>query len=69
MTNIRKTKEYKNLTPYMATGIAEGFEDAKSETEAIASWQYLHDTGLAYTLQGWFGRNAKELLDAGIIEL
>lgn len=52
---------------YTATGIAEGFIDADSEEQVIAAWQHLHDTGLAYQLQGWFGRTAQHLLAEGII--
>lgn len=64
----RETNFYKNLTPYLATGIAEGFEEAESEEQVIASWQYLHDTGLAYQLQGWFGRTAQSLIEQNVIE-
>ena len=65
--NIRDTKEYKELTPYLATGYAEGFEEAESEEQVIAAWQYLHDTGMAYSLQGWFGRTATQLIEEGVI--
>lgn len=61
---------YKTLTPYMATAIAEGFcegEDA-TEDQQIDAWQYLHDTRLAYQLQGWFGRQAQSLIEQGVIE-
>jgi len=51
---------------YTATGIVEGFIDASPE-EVIAAWQYLHDTGLAYQLQGWFGRTATSMLEEGLI--
>lgn len=68
MQTLRDTKEYKALTPYTATGIAEGFVEADSETEVLASWQYLHDTGMAYTLQGWFGRVASDMVEQGHIE-
>ena len=51
---------------YTAVGIAEGFIEG-TEEEQIEAWQYLHDTGLAYQLQGSFGRTAQSLLSRGII--
>jgi len=52
---------------YTATGIAEGWIPCNDEDRVIEAWQHLHDTGLAYNLQGWFGRTATSLLQAGII--
>jgi len=52
---------------YTAVGIAEGFIEAETEQEVIDAWQYLVDTGLAWSLQGWFGRTAKRLINDGII--
>jgi hypothetical protein len=52
---------------YLATGLAEGFIEAESEEQIIEAWQQLHDTGLAYRLQGWFGRRARDLLADGVI--
>ena len=49
-----------------AIDIAEGVTDAKSEAEYIAAWQQLIDTGLAWSLQGWFGRRAMELIESGV---
>jgi len=54
------------MTSYLATGLAEGFEEG-TEEEIIAAWQYLHDTKLAYQLQGWFGRAVSDLIERGII--
>ena len=51
---------------YLAVGIAEGFIEA-DETQVIEAWQHLVDTGLAWQLQGSFGRTAQSLIDAGII--
>lgn len=53
---------------YLACAYAEGFcegEDA-TEQERIEAWQYLIDTGKCWTLQGWYGRTAKQLIDAGV---
>lgn len=55
------------MDAYMATGIAEGFEEAESEEQVVEAWQFLHDTGLAYQLQGWFGRTAQSLIEQGVI--
>jgi len=52
---------------YTATGLAEGFIEAESEDQIIEAWQHLHDTRLAYQLQGWFGRTATDLIEQGII--
>ena len=54
------------LTTYRAVGLAEGFEEG-TEEQVIEAWQYLHDTRLAYKLQGWFGRTAQHLIKEGII--
>ena len=56
------------MNDYEAIGLAEGFKAAESEEQLIDAWQHLHDTGLAYKLQGWFGRTAKRLLEQRIIE-
>lgn len=57
----------RKMDAYLATGIAEGFEQPEDGDEVIAAWQYLVDTGLAWKLQGWFGRTAMALIDAGEI--
>ena len=56
------------LDHFTAVSIAEGFcggEDASDE-EKIEAWQYLIDTGLAWQLQGWYGRSAQAMIDAGV---
>jgi len=50
------------MDSYTAIGCAEGFIDA-TEDQQIEAWQYLIDTGLAWTLQGWFGRTAAHLIE------
>ena len=55
-------------TSYLATAYAEGFEGENStQKEQLEAWAYLIMTGLCWNLQGWFGRNARSLIDNGII--
>jgi len=65
---MKKTTD-KEITPYLACAIAEGFCEGEgaSETQQIEAWQYLHDSKLAYSLQGWYGRTAQALIEQGII--
>jgi len=58
----------RNMTAYLATGIAEGFLEAEDDDEVLAAWQYLHDTRLAYSLQGRFGRQARYMIEEGLID-
>ncbi len=51
---------------YEAVMIAEGVQPA-SEEEQIAAWQLLVNNGLAFTLQGWFERTARALIEKGVI--
>jgi hypothetical protein len=54
------------MTAYDAVMIAEGVHPA-SEQEQIRAWQYIVDTGLYKSLQGWFGRTAEVLIRKGVI--
>lgn len=54
------------MDTYTATMLAEGVEEAESEEQLIEAWQYLIDTGLAWQLQGRFGRTARDLISQGI---
>ena len=66
MRYLKKEKMSK-LNDYMAVGLAEGFEEG-TEEQIIEAWQYLHNTCLAYKLQGWFGRTARRLIQEGVID-
>jgi len=59
---------------YTATMIAEGqfelagIEDGElTEEMYLEAWQHLVDTGLAWQLQGSFGRMAQQLINEGVI--
>lgn len=54
------------MNTYTAVALAEGFEEAESEEQILAAWQHLIDTGLAWSLQGWFGRQAMVLINEGL---
>ncbi len=53
---------------FTATGLAEGWIVPHSEEQWLDAWQHLVNTGLAWQLQGWFGRTAKHLIDEGRID-
>jgi hypothetical protein len=48
-----------------AIGIAEGFIETDSEERYVEAWQFLLDTGLVWSLQGYFGRTAVSMIEAG----
>ena len=55
------------MNNYDAVMIAEGVIEV-DEDKQIEAWQHLVDTGLAWNLQGWFGRTAMDLIEQGVIE-
>ena len=63
-------KEKEKMTLYLAVAIAEGFNEGEeaSRERQIEAWQFLHDEGHAYQLQGWYGRTARDLINEGIIK-
>jgi hypothetical protein len=56
------------MNSFDAVEIAEGFGDGEDATyeQQVEAWQYLIDTGLAFSLQGWFGRTAHNLIAKGV---
>tara|TARA_Y100001963_G_scaffold143225_1_gene213843 strand:+ start:25 stop:264 length:240 start_codon:yes stop_codon:yes gene_type:complete len=54
------------LSNYQAIGIAEGFIPCDDEDRYYAAWQHIIDNGLHRSLQGWYGRTAKVLIESGL---
>jgi len=54
------------MTQSLAVAIAEGYETAESDQQYIEAWQYLIDTGLAWKMQGYFGRTASVMIQEGL---
>ena len=54
---------------YTATGIIEGFveipDNVDDHAAHVMAWQYLIDTGACWTLQGFYGRTARDLIARG----
>ena len=63
---------HKQMNVFTATMIAEGEWDIAgvepSEEVLTEAWQTLVDTGVAWQLQGWFGRTAAAMIEQGVIE-
>jgi hypothetical protein len=43
-----------------------GDTDEERREHLVSCWQFLIDTGMAWRLQGWFGRTANALIENGI---
>ena len=56
------------MDTFDATMIIEGVEPEAYEGQIIDAWQLLIDTGLAWQLQGSYGRIARNLIEAGLCE-
>lgn len=55
--------------------LAQGVERPSGTTpeerraEVLAAWEYLIRTGIVWSLEGWMGRAARDLLQEGIITI
>lgn len=53
------------MDTFTAINICEGVESGASEEDVINAWQHLIDTGVCWSLQGYFGRTANRLIELG----
>lgn len=56
------------MDTFTACMIVEGVEDAE-EHEILEAWQFLIDTGVVWTLQGFYGRMARDMIEQGLCYL
>jgi hypothetical protein len=54
---------------FQACMIAEGVDEVETDEEWIDAYQLLIDSGVVWQLQGFFGRTAQDLIDAGLCHL
>lgn len=63
---VRESKEYQEMS--LGHMFFLTWNDPESDEEALAFWQKLVDTGYAWQLEGWFGRQAASMIEEGLIE-
>jgi hypothetical protein len=74
LTAISKIQKYNNgysktMDSYTACSIVEGFDkEEHTKAQQIKAWQYLVNTGVCWHLQGWYGRTATALIEAGVVK-
>ena len=63
----KEMKVHKDLVDdiHQAVGRCEGFIHCDSPREELDAWQFLINTGYAWSFHGWFGRRASFLIEEG----
>jgi hypothetical protein len=67
ITGANRTKE---MNLYMACATIEGFDEGYGSTyeDQVNAWSYLIESKYAWSLQGWYGRGANEMIRNGLIK-
>ncbi|HEX4918451.1 MAG TPA: hypothetical protein VFV43_11180 [Limnobacter sp.] len=61
---MEKTQE---LSTFRCCEIIEGFDgEDHTQEEIVEAFQTLINTGVVWSLQGWYGRSALQLIEAGL---
>ena len=64
MTQKKSKSEFDSFSAAMTVEGACGYE-ASDEDTYIRACQFLIDTGLAWSLQGFFGRTCRDMIESG----
>lgn len=67
---VAKFENGLEIDPYLASAYAEGFGEGEgaSHADQIRAWAYLIRTGQCWSLQGWYGRTASNVLASGVVD-
>ncbi len=60
-------KPQPGMNLYKACGIIEGFDPSDDPNDQYRAWAFLIKSGSAWSLQGFYGRGAMDMINAGII--
>ena len=69
MTNENNNKNSQQPLFQPVTSVLQAItiiEDGCTSASVPQAFQYLIDTGIVWTLQGWYGRTAMDLINTGI---
>jgi len=67
--HLVKTENASKIPPFDLTNKIIAFESGELDEDGVIElFQYLVDTGMAWQLQGSYGREAMRMIDAGLVQ-